>query len=159
MKTPSQRHIEKQEILETIKQQLTEHLERKGLRKTNERFAILEFIHKSKGHFDVDTLHELMQSKYPVSRATLYNTLELLLECNLVIRHQFGNNQAKYERTTDNHHHHLICANCGSIKEFGDENISKLVHHKPLRGFKPSHYSLYIYGICTKCSKETAIKL
>lgn len=145
---------EKEKALSEVRQKFTEHLDRKGLRKTPERLAILELIHKNKGHFDVDNIEELLKEKCRVSRATIYNTLELLLECNLVIRHQFNNSQAKYEKTTDNNHHHLICANCGSIKEFGDDSITKLIHHKPLRGFKATHYSLYIYGLCNKCSKE-----
>lgn len=154
MKNSNLKKLEKEEALAGVKQKFTKHLELKGLRKTPERVAILELIHKNKGHFDVDNIQELLKDKCRVSRATIYNTIELLLECNLVIKHQFGNSQAKYERTTDNKHHHLICASCGSIKEFGDESIPKLIQNKPLRGFKASHFSLYIYGVCNKCLKE-----
>lgn len=158
MKSNKEKQLEREEILALVRSQFTKHLESKGLRKTPERFAILELIHKNKGHFDVEALHELMQTKYRVSRATLYNTLELLLECNLVIKHQIGNEPAKFERTIDNNHHHLICAKCGSFKEFGDESIKKLIHNKSLRGFQVSHFSLYIYGICNKCLKEAENK-
>ena len=74
------------------------YLEQNGHRKTPERFAILSQVYSYEGHFDVDTLYEVMeQGEYRVSRATLYNTLDLLMDCNLVRRHQFGDQGAQYE--------------------------------------------------------------
>lgn len=144
---------EKKDCKEIIKQHFTSYLESHKYRKTPERFAILEYIYTLKGHFDVESLYNLMKEKYRVSRATIYNTLELLLDCNLIIKHQFGNFNTKYEKTFNNSHHHLICSNCGSVREFDDENIKRIIQHKSLRGFKISHYSLYVYGLCAKCAK------
>ena len=142
-------------IKETVKQMLTEYLQKNGHRKTPERYAILDMIYTIKGHFDVDTLYHSMEDEgqFRVSRATLYNTIILLLDANLVIRHQFGNS-SQYERAYKNEtHHHMICTECGKVTELEDENLKKAIVETKLKKFTASHYSLYIYGICSKCVK------
>ena len=96
------------EILNQAREIFEVYLEQNGHRKTPERFAILHEIYTYFGHFDVETLFSHMQN-YRVSRATLYNTIELLLDCGLVRKHQFGQNQAQYEKCYfDKQHDHLI---------------------------------------------------
>ena len=141
-------------IKETVKQMLTEYLEKNGHRKTPERYAILDMIYTIKGHFDIDTLYHSMEDEgqFRVSRATLYNTIILLLDANLVIRHQFGNS-SQYERAYKNEtHHHMICTECGKVTELEDENLKKAIVETKLKKFTASHYSLYIYGVCSKCT-------
>ena len=141
-------------IKETVKQMLTEYLQKNGHRKTPERYAILDMIYTIKGHFDIDTLYHSMEDEgqFRVSRATLYNTIILLLDANLVIRHQFGNS-SQYERAYKNEtHHHMICTECGKVTELEDENLKKAIVETKLKKFTASHYSLYIYGGCSKCT-------
>ena len=87
--------MESQNVKDTVRQIFTEYLNTNGHRKTPERYAILDTIYSIDGHFDIDTLYSLMadQENFRVSRATLYNTIILLINARLIIKHQFGNSR------------------------------------------------------------------
>ena len=130
-----------------------EYLKQQGLRQTAERAHVFEEVYDTDDHFDADELYTRLRSRgVNVSRATVYNSLELLLECNLVVRHQFGNKQAKYERSFSFwQHDHLICMDCNELFEFCDPRIQSIQEMvSEIFQFDISQHSLHMYGHCRR---------
>lgn len=153
--------MDSQKLKKQVKEEFEEYLSVRRQRKTAERFAILEHIYSTKGHFDMDSLYQSMvETGFRVSKATLYNTIDLLLDCGLVIKHQFGGNISKFERAYGNENHdHIICTNCGEVWESKNGNLFTPGLQRKIKRFTVSYYSMYIYGICSKCNHAKRIEL
>ena len=135
----------------------TRYLSQHKLRKTPERYAILEKVFDLNEHFTVESLHAALHSDgYHVSCTTVYNTLELLAEATLVRRRTFGRQPAQYEKIAGlNNHHHLVCTRCGKVREIKDSAIDTTLSSLRFGTFRPAYTDLYIYGVCSRCAKKS----
>ncbi len=147
------RTIEYDDLLNDFKQLLKNN----SLKFTIQREVILETLYNSDAHLTPESLHHLIQEKHPDLKtgiATVYRTLALLEESNMVTSLSFGAQGKKYELGAKEHHDHLICTECGTITEFVDEEIEARQHLITDKlGFKMSDHSMQIYGICKNCQK------
>lgn len=136
---------------------LVQHLSRRGLRKTPERFAILDRAMAMDRHFVADELYSCMDAEgYHVSRTTVYNTLELLESAGLLRRHNFGGKSSCYEMITGlgSNHHHLICTVCGKIKEVKYTRLASMIDNRTFPAFHPQWFDLCVYGTCSTCMRR-----
>lgn len=144
-------HQATEETIQLVKEIFRAYLREGNQRQTPERFMVLEEIYRSDGHFDADDLFFRMKDAGTrVSRATVYNTLDLLVECGLVQRQQFGKNQYYYERSyAYQQHDHLICRECGAVIEFCDPRILEIQKlMEQIHNFTVEAHSLHLFGSC-----------
>ena len=143
---------------QAARETLSTYLRSSGtLRATPERFAILDAILETQGHFDADGLYfRLISGGMKVSKATVYNTLDLLQNAGLVSKYRFAEGSSRYEKAFGRpHHHHLVCLQCGDIVEFVNERLERLQGEVCAGSdFVPQSSSLQIFGTCSKCRKE-----
>ncbi|MBN3038246.1 MAG: transcriptional repressor [Candidatus Omnitrophica bacterium] len=141
------------------------HLQDRGCRITKPRQAILNILQETRKHLTAQTIYFAAQSIYPdVGLASIYRNLELFTDIGLVLKYDFGENQARYELAQGPqsvHHHHLICKNCNKIVDYSeaidDEKEFLRRREKNLSrkyGFKIESHFIDFVGLCEKCSKR-----
>lgn len=131
-----------------------EHIKRSGLRRTMQRELIMETFLGTEEHLTIEGLHSLVKKADPtVGHTTVYRTLRLLTEAGLAREVRFGDNKTYFEHHYNHaHHDHMICTVCGRVIEFVSEEIEKLQDQTAADfGFTPTHHSLRLWGICSKC--------
>ena len=143
-------------VRQAVERILDGYLAMNNHRKTPERYAILHAVYDTSGHFTLEELGAKLATdyKFPVSRATLYNTMNLFMELRLVIRHRFQGT-TKYEACyAGGDHCHQICTVCGKVTEVKSPEIAEAIKAMRLKRFRKDGFSLYIYGICSTCQAK-----
>ncbi|MBP5307279.1 MAG: transcriptional repressor [Paludibacteraceae bacterium] len=128
-----------------------------NLRRTPERTAILHRIYNLKGSFTAESIFKYLKTHYRVSLATVYNSLNLMVDCQIIARHQLNNQPARYHKIfngADNNRIHLVCLRCGHIREYKDPVLLQHIQTRPIAGFSVSYPSLHLFGLCTKCARD-----
>ena len=146
----------KESVISAVERILDNYLEMNNHRKTLERYTILRAVYGIHGHFTLEDLSAKLinEMNFHVSRATLYNTLNLFMALRLVIRHRFQGT-TKYEACYDNNSHcHQICTMCGKVMEVKSPEIIAAVENMPTKRFRKDGFTLYVYGVCSTCQAK-----
>lgn len=139
----------------------TTFLKSRKLRCTAERELILETVLGINGRFSAERLHGLVETKCHISTATIYNTLQILTEAGIVKRHHFDGQSSLYEKITGASNVtnlHLMCTECGKIKEIRDLEVAKLLHSRRYPTFHTAYFTVCAYGICSRCARKSKKK-
>lgn len=133
---------------------LAQYLAAAGKRNTPERIMVLEGAESLPPHFSADELcRAVAAAGNRLATATIYNTLALLVECNILVQHNFFQGCAVYEFAPVRHHH-TVCRECGRVKDFRDTAFDAFMRRKRFATFEPEGFSLTVYGICSTCVRK-----
>ncbi len=142
-----------------------EMLKKKGLKVTNQRLLVLEVLSGNRDrHMTAEDIYELVKEDYPdIGLATIYRTVQLLLEMQLVDRINLDDGCVRYEIGQNlyedahgkHHHHHLVCKECGKVLPFKDDLLEELERHiEEETGFHVLDHELKFYGQCRECREK-----
>jgi Fur family ferric uptake transcriptional regulator len=145
--------------LEHFRALLNQHMEKRGLRSTDQRRLIVETFFQAPNHISIEELLAEVRAKDArVGYATVYRTLKLLTECGVAFERKFGDGLTRYELADEaSHHDHLICVECGKIIEFEEPKIEELQEKIAARhGFLLTSHKHEMYGTCAECQATAA---
>lgn len=151
-------------VSEEIKNAFVKYLKENKHRITNERFLILDAAVSMDGHFDADELYfKMRKDLMRVSRATVYNTLELMCDCRILTKHNFKDDRSRYEtKYGKSSHYHILCVSCKVMLEFENNEIEKILSKTCRKfGLKLLDHSLQVFATCEgkgKCNKRKVYK-
>jgi len=131
----------------------------KGLKMTEQRRVIARVLSESADHPDVELLYQRASAIDPhISIATVYRTVRLFEEANILERHEFGDGRSRYEEAQKAHHDHLIDLKAGHIIEFRDEEIEQLQRRVAQKlGYRLVDHRLELYGIALTPEERTSL--
>ena len=121
---------------------------------TEQRLAVAQVVLGSEKHLSADEVAQAVRARGAgVGTATIYRTLELLVRSGLVVERDFGEGFRRYEPARDvPHHEHLLCSQCGRVREFRDERLERMTTLiAETHGYARQSHRLVIYGICDGC--------
>lgn len=143
------------DIKASVREVLTAYLKKNNYRKTPERYAILDAVYSFHGMFTMQELNAYLRNhNFLVSRATLYNTMKLLMQLRLVVYQRTLNKTMFQPSYNKRNHCHQICSVCGNIKDVTVPGIDTVIKDAALKRFRPEGFSMYIYGICSSCQAK-----
>ena len=131
-------------------------LKERGLKSTGQRDDIARVFFGLGRHVSAEELYAEVKKINPhVGYATIYRTLKLLKECELVSERHFDDGQGRYEMVDERHHDHFICENCGRIIEFENERLEQMQQTVARElGASLTRHKLELYGLCPECRKQ-----
>ncbi|MGN1376692.1 MAG: Fur family transcriptional regulator [Prevotella sp.] len=148
----------KHDTKETVKNILYKYLEQNHLKKTPERFAILDAAYSFDRYFTIDELDcVLCKDNFPVSRATLYNTIKLLMRLKLISATKLENG-VRYKVGFTGNGCFSVCTICGKMSEITVPEIENIFSNIRLKRFRKENFSMCIYGICSTCQASITRK-
>lgn len=148
--TPLSVHSYDQRVPQATDETLA-RLEALGHRATGSRRAVLDAIALKRSPF---TVEDICEAAPGVGRATVFRTMKLLQDLDLVCRLPLGDGGVRYEVSRSEHHHHLICSRCGAVTEFSDPELDALIVTNARReAFRLDGHSLELYGLCADCAE------
>jgi Fur family ferric uptake transcriptional regulator len=135
----------------TQKTRVLRQLSERGFRETDARRAIVETVLNRDGQFTARQLHQELQ-RWGVGRATVFRTLDLLVELGVLNRLHTDEHCSAYIVCADHHHHHLVCERCGAVQEISDARVERAVRAMAVEsGFRAREHHLEIVGVCRTC--------
>ena len=125
-----------------------------GLKLTPQRYAVLDFLVRSREHPTADKISAALNRRFPrASRATIYNTLNALRDAGLVHEVYLDDAVARFDANLDQHHH-FVCRVCSKLEDVPFEEVGELATHMLGGGHKVENYEIVMRGVCAACQRR-----